>query len=199
MDIEFEAKFENIDKDEVRMKLKTVGAKLVRSEFLQKRAVFFLPKGHEINGGWLRVRDEGDKVTMSLKVVSGGKIEDQKEICLTVDSFENAKTFLKKIGCIEKAFQENKRERWILDGVDITLDEWPFLEPFIEIEGPSEEKVQGVSQRLGFDWSEAMFGALDGLVNKRYGVPFEVINNETPKIVFEGENPWLAWLEKNKK
>ncbi|OGM26103.1 hypothetical protein A3D00_01835 [Candidatus Woesebacteria bacterium RIFCSPHIGHO2_02_FULL_38_9] len=176
MDIEFEAKFPDIDKDKLRKKLKALGAVLVKPEFFQKRVVFFLPKGHEIKDGYLRVRDEGDRITMSLKVVNGDKIQDQKEIMLIVDDFENSKKFLLSIGCIEKAYQETKRELWKLDGVEITLDEWPFLEPFIEIEGISEEKVKEVSEKLGFDWEDTIFGAVDVLINKKYGVPYDVIN-----------------------
>ncbi|MCP6717994.1 MAG: hypothetical protein KJI70_00400 [Patescibacteria group bacterium] len=48
MKIEYEAKFTNIDKDEIRLKLKNIGANLIRSEFLQKRIVFNLPEGHKL-------------------------------------------------------------------------------------------------------------------------------------------------------
>ena len=58
MDIEFEAKFLNINKDEIREKLKQVGAELVRPEFWQKRINFDLPE--ETPHTWIRVRDEGD-------------------------------------------------------------------------------------------------------------------------------------------
>lgn len=51
MDIEYEATFENVDKDEMRTRLEKAGATLCRPEFLQKRVVFNLPSGHEINGG----------------------------------------------------------------------------------------------------------------------------------------------------
>lgn len=80
--IEYEATFINIDKAAMRNVLRKAGATLVRPECLQTRAVFHLPKGHKMKGGWLRVRDEGDKITMSLKVVDGDKIENQKEVCL---------------------------------------------------------------------------------------------------------------------
>src|SRR3989338_7870273 len=95
---EFEATFTNVRKEDIRAKLTRAGAKLIKKEFLQKRTVFNLPKGHEINGGWLRVRDEGDKITMSLKVVDGDKIENQKESCLKIDNFETAAAFLENIG-----------------------------------------------------------------------------------------------------
>ncbi|MCX6762561.1 MAG: hypothetical protein NT093_02140 [Candidatus Moranbacteria bacterium] len=66
MQIEYEATFENIDKEEMRERLKKAGAKLVRSEFLQKRTTFNIPgKKYENIGAWARVRDEGDKITLS--------------------------------------------------------------------------------------------------------------------------------------
>src|SRR3989344_1894216 len=71
MKIEYEATFVKVDKDEIRERLTSVGAKLIKLEFLQKRITLNLPSGHELKDGWLRVRDEGDKITLSLKVVDG--------------------------------------------------------------------------------------------------------------------------------
>lgn len=188
---EFEATFTDINKDEIRARLKKVGAKLVRSEFLQKRVVFNLPKGHEIRGGWLRVRDEGDKITMSLKIVDGNKIENQKEIQLVVDNFEEAVKLLETLGADRKAYQESKRELWKIDNVEITIDEWPFLEPFVEVEGKSEEEVKSVSEKLGFDYSKAKFGAVDMLYAEKYGITEDRINNHTPEILFGANNPFI--------
>lgn len=199
MDIEFEAMFENIDKDDMRERLKEAGATLVRPEFLQKRVAFNLPPGNEIRGGWLRVRDEVDKVTMSLKIIDGDAIHDQREICIMVDNYENAIALLDAIGCRKKAFQESKRELWKLGNVEITIDEWPFIHPFVEVEGSSEKGVREASEKLGFDWNEALFGEVALLVNRQYGVPRDYVNNETPEIVFDGENPWLEWQRKNGK
>ena len=190
MDIEYEATFQKIDKEDIRERLKKLGAKLLRSEFLQRRIVFNLPKGHQIKGGWLRIRNEGDKITMSLKVVDGNKIENQKEIFLTVSDFEEARKFLKTLGCEEKAFQESKRGLWILDEVEITIDEWPFLEPFVEVEGKAEDEVRRISTRLGFDYKEALFCAVDTLYSKKYGISTDRINNKTPKILFGVKNPF---------
>ncbi|EKD58979.1 MAG: hypothetical protein ACD_56C00015G0007, partial [uncultured bacterium] len=67
MQIEYEATFANIDKDEVRDRLQKAGGRLIKSEFMQKRRNFNLPRGNEIEGGWMRVRNEGDKITMRLK------------------------------------------------------------------------------------------------------------------------------------
>ena len=154
MQIEYEATFQNIDKDEVRNKLVKAGAKLVKPETLYKRETF-KSKIDPINA-WMRVRDEGDKITMSHKISTGDKIDDQKEICLTVDNFENAVDFLDSLGYEKKTFQETKREIWNLEGVEITIDEWPFLEPFVEVEGESEKVVKIASEKIGFDYSTAL-------------------------------------------
>lgn len=193
MNIEYEATFAAVEKDVIRKKLLEAGAVLVRPEFLQKRVVFRMPVGHEIPGGWVRVRDEGDKITMSLKVIDGSHIENQKEIFLTVSDFEEATDLLIALGCTEKSYQETRRELWTLDDTEVTIDEWPFLEPFVEIEGQSEDLVHSVSLKLGFDYAQATFGAVDVLYIRQYPhLTAERINNQTPLIVFSGENPFTT-------
>lgn len=190
MDIEYEAKFLDVDKDAIRKRLKDAGAELVRPEYLQKRIPFNLPKEKHSIHSWLRVRDEGDKITLSLKMVEGDKIEDQKEICLKIDNFDNAVNLLEAIGCERKSYQETKRELWKLDNVEITLDEWPFLEPFVEIEGTSEAVVKSVSEKIGFNYNDAVFGAVGKVYKMKYGIAPDEVNN-IPKIVFGMENPFI--------
>ncbi|MDQ3018306.1 MAG: CYTH domain-containing protein [bacterium] len=192
MDVEYEATYSNIDKDEIRRRLSLAGAVLVRPEYQQKRIVFNMPEGHGINGGWLRVRDEGDKITMSLKVMDGSNtIAGQKEVELKIDNFDAAVLLLESIVCARKAFQESTRELWQLDGVDITIDEWPFLEPFVEVEGKSEEAVKSISELLNFDYATALFDSVDVQYSVKYNITIDAINQRTPKIVFEMENPFV--------
>lgn len=191
MQIEYEATFLNINKDHIRLKLKNIGANLIKPEFLQKRYVFDMPGGYD-GHRWARVRDEQDKITMSFKDINGNKIEDQKEINLVIDNFENGVEFLAAIGCIKKAYQETKREIWELDGVEICIDEWPFVEPFLEIEGKSESEVKTISEKLGFNYSEALFCSASVIINKKYGIPFDVIDH-IPEITFNMENPFLKY------
>src|SRR6185312_3633752 len=106
MNIEYEAKFPNISKADIRRQLKKLGAKLVQPETLYKRFIFNLPKGQDLVGGRVRVRDEGGKITMSVKATLGNKIADQQEILLEVSDFNQAVSFLKALGCEQKAYQE---------------------------------------------------------------------------------------------
>ncbi len=191
MNIEYEATFLNINKDVIREKLKNINAKLVKAEYLQKRVVFNLPKNIDGAHKWVRVRDEGDKITMSLKDVDAGKIENQKEVCLRVGDFKNAVDLLELSGFHKKAYQENKREKWLCDECEIDIDEWPFLEPYIEIESTSEQLVKDMAQKLGFDYSKALFCSTTTIYAKKYNISDDIINNQTPKIIFNMENPFL--------
>ncbi len=191
MQIEYEATFENVDKDEMRARLKKARAKLVRPEFMSRRFTFALPGGNDTPNAWIRVRDNGKKVTQTLKIVDNGKIENQKELEITVGDFDDTVEFLEKIGCRKKAYQETRRERWILDGVEVTIDEWPFLEPFVEVEGKNESDVRNISDKLGFDWGKALFCAIGHLYERKYNFSEDYFNNNVPKITFDMENPFI--------
>lgn len=191
MQTEYEATFAPVEKEAMRERLRACGAVLVRAEFLQRRVNFHLPKSSSVQEGWLRVRDEGDKVTMSIKsVLQNISMEGQKELCLTVDDFEKAKEFLTELGCGLKSYQETKRELWKIRETEICIDEWPWLSPFVEIEGSSEAEVRAVADTLGFVWSEAIFGSVDVQYAKKYKVSTVRINNETPRFVFGEKCPF---------
>ena len=191
MEIEYEAVFTNIEPDSFRAVLTSAGAELARAEYMQKRSAFNLPDSVVTHKGWARVRDEGDKITMSVKSIEGEGIESQKESCVTVDSFKQAESLLTQLGCDRKAYQETKRELWMLDGVEVTIDTWPFLEPFVEVEGSSEAVVKAVAEKLGFDWAAAKFCAVDTLYSEKYDISTDQINNHTPEILFDMDNPFI--------
>lgn len=128
MQQEREAKFLRINPDAMREKLRTVGARLAHPERLMRRTVFdFSDRTLDQQGAWMRVRDEGDRVTLAFKQVTGAGIEDVREIELVVDDFEKAGKLLAALGCQQKAYQETKREKWTLYGAEVTIDTWPGL------------------------------------------------------------------------
>lgn len=190
MNTEYEATYIDINKEEMRERLTNAGAKLLRPEFKQKRIAFDLPGFEKKGDRFARVRDEGDKITMTLKIFEGNKIADQKEINLTVDNFDNAVIFLEKIGCINKSYQETMREIWKFDDTEVTIDTWPFIEPIVEVEGYSEEDVKKISKKLGFDYNKAKFCSIDVIYGEKYNLPIGIINT-SPKIIFEMENPFI--------
>lgn len=191
MKIEYEAKFLNIDKDEIRKKLKDAGAELIKPEFLQKRFNFHLPGDMREDRAWLRVRNEGDKITLSLKKIEGKEIHHQKELSLQVGDFDTAVAILKEIGCEVRMYQETKRELWMLDGAEVTIDEWPFLEPFVEVESDSEDNVRVVSEKLGFNWLDAVFSPVGKVYKMKYNVSPSLFEGENVRLTFEDKNPFI--------
>lgn len=191
MNIEFEATFPNVSIPEIQNKLQGLGAQLKKPRSFYRRVAFNLPQALATRYSFARVRDEGDSITMAIKDWEGDGIEAQKELELVIDDFETGVAFLKKLGCAEKAYQETYREIWILGKVHIMIDEWPFLEAFVEIEGPSEEDVRKVSEQLGFDYSQAIFGGVTLQYMDKYGISQDQIDNHTPRIAFE-ENPFVT-------
>ncbi len=194
---EWEVVFPRINKEEIREKLRANKAKLVIPEKKQIRKVFYLPDKEK--NGYVRVRKEIDgKTRLAFKVFLNEKVSGQKELEITVSDFAKTVELLQCLGIKEKSFQETKRELWKMGETEIMIDEWPFLEPFIEIEGKNEEAIKEVAKKLGFDYSQGIFGPVSILYAEKYHLPEEKIN-KTPKIVFGKENPFLKKKnEKNK-
>src|SRR4051812_1729862 len=110
MPIEYEAKFCPVEIDDVRQRLTKVEAILERPEYEQRRFVFDLRDSTPEHRSFIRVRDEGDKITLTFKTFAGAKIHDQKELEVTVDDFDTAVEIVKAMGLIPAAYEESRRE-----------------------------------------------------------------------------------------
>lgn len=193
MPTEIEAKFLDVDPAAVRATLKTLGATLVQPEVLMKRKVFDHPTNKQSD--WLRVRDEGDKVTMSYKQILDRTVHGTKEITVEVSSFDDACAILAAAQLRQAAYQETRRETWRLDDAEIMIDTWPWIPTFVEVEAPSEEKLKMMVEKLGLDWNAALYGSVEPAYQKYYDVTEKEIDN-WPEIIF---SPVPDWLLRRKK
>lgn len=157
MKSEIEAKFVNISIDEIRATLKSVGALLVKPMRDMQRVTIDSPQLKE-KDAFVRVRNEGDKVTMTYKQFNSLTIDGVKEIEIEVSDFDEAVALLSAAGLPHGSYQESRRETWKLGEVEIVIDEWPWLRPYIEIEAPTEALVIETAEKLGFNWGDAIFG-----------------------------------------
>jgi len=197
MQDEIEAKFIRQDHDVIRQKLKQLGGKLITPERLMKRVNYDFPDGRLAKDqlGWVRVRDEGDKITLSYKQSTDQHVDGMQEVSLVVDSFEKAEQFLQAIGITKrKAVQETKRESWLFDDAQVELDTWPWIPPFVEIEAPNQSILSLAAQKLGFNMQDALFGSVIPAYQAEYDITPEEIAN-WPEYKF-GDVP--DWLEKRR-
>lgn len=191
MEIEFEAKFYPVNKDEYRKKLLSIGAKLTIPERKMRRLIADHHDNIGLKCDYIRVRDEGNLVRLSAKVHAkdGGSVGDQKEADVTVANFDKTKEILEFAGLKFDKYQESLREEWEYDGANITIDTWPCTDTYSEIEASSEEQVKEIAGKLGLDWEGKLLLALDELCSKIYGISQEESLKKIRNVTFEN-NPF---------
>lgn len=187
MPTEIEAKFLQVDHDEIRERLQASGGMLQHPMRLMRREVFDHPDHRYQKAGHkerLRIRDEGDKQTITYKKALPD-LNYVHEIETTVGSYDAMQQLLVAVGLTPYSYQESKRETWHLGEVEVVLDEWPWLEPYIEIEGPSEKAIQTATKQLGLNWSDARFGSVDTAYRAQYlGMTEHESIGDLPEVKF---------------
>lgn len=168
MKTEIEVKFLDVNHDELRAKLRELGAVCEQPMRDMRRAIFATPEMDEQRNAYIRVRDEGDKVTVTYKHFADLSITGASELETIVGDFDTMVGIMRATGMRQRAYQESRRETWHLGDTEVVLDEWPWLKPYIEIEGETEEGVRSTAELLGFNWSGAVFGAVTQIYEAEY-------------------------------
>ena len=150
MHTEIEVRILEINIDNIIDKLEKLGAKRV-GDWYYRRYVYDLKPKEE--GKWIRLRTNGESTTLTYKNIIDNSINGTKEVEINVDSFDNTNEFLECIGFKSRSYQENKRVRYMLDDVEIDIDTWPMIPPYMEIEGDSEDDVMRIVNKLGLETS----------------------------------------------
>ncbi|KWW97481.1 adenylate cyclase [Carbonactinospora thermoautotrophica] len=173
LNTEYEAKVLDIDPDEIVNRIIDAGGEHV-ADRMMRRYVYDIVPGDESK--WMRLRDTGSEVTLCVKEIVSDAVDGTREAEVAVSDFETTHALLGMLGFTAKAYQENRRSSWLLDGVRLEIDSWPLIPPYLEIEGDSAEQVQDTAKWLGF--------AVDDLtsentmaVYRRYGYDLSTISD----------------------
>jgi adenylate cyclase class 2 len=196
MQPEIEAKFLNADFDAIRKKLRLLDGQCTQPMRLMRRAIMDYPdrRLQTEKSGWIRVRDEGDKITLTYKTSVEGSFGGATEIELEIGEYQKAIDLFEAVGMVVHSRQESKRETWILGNTEIVLDEWPWLNPYIEVEAPTEDIVRATAEKLGFRWDDAIFGSVTSAYRAQYPAIGENRHISTiPEITFSSPRPeWFT-------
>ena len=167
MKTELEVRFLEINVKGIEDKLNALGAKEI-GNWKQKRNTYdLIPKKEN---SWLRLRINEEKTTLTVKEILTDKIDGTKELEIEVNDFDETALILRKIGLQERNYQENKRHQFLLNGVEIDIDFWPLIPPYLEIEGESEEEIKKVASLLELDYSKAITMDVTDIYNKIYDI-----------------------------
>lgn len=148
---EIETQVLGIDEFAIIEKLTSLGA-VPYPEELMRRWMFLLKPHSADKGEWIRVRQSNSAATLTYKKKSDKSVTGTNELEVDVSNFNKTVKILNKLPCFcQKYYQENKRKRFILGDVEVSIDKWPTIPPFAEIEGPSEGKVREMLRLLSLE------------------------------------------------
>ena len=153
MCVEIEAKLKVDSLPEVEQKLAEVGAEFLaeqlQTDFLFDDANAALTTTDRC----LRLRRQSiagsERYFLTYKgAKEKSNFKKRQEIEIEIIEAESAKMLLSALGYDKVMVVEKKRRLWQLGGCSVALDQLPLLGDFVEIEGPDDETIADVQQRL---------------------------------------------------
>lgn len=171
MPIEHEAKILDIAPDATERLILDKGGQKLGDRFM-RRYVYDITPGDQSK--WIRLRDTGDEITLTVKQITSDAIDGTHEIEVGVDDFAATNALLGVMGFTAKSYQETKRTSFILDGAQVEIDTWPQIPPYLEIEAGSKDEVVRVAGLLGYTEAD-LTGENTIKIYARYGIDLNTV------------------------
>jgi adenylate cyclase class IV len=142
---EYEYRFNTYNKKDIISKLKELGAKYFGT-FKFKVMVFV---DHNNSEKYIRVRDEGHRVTMTVKNNLTDKFPIENEVIIS--DFDEGINILLAVGCKKKYYYEKYREIWNLKNSEIIFDMGPGIPELMEVESIKKKELDDICKKLDLD------------------------------------------------
>lgn len=180
---EIELRIFDIDPKEVASRLGDVGAKYVATRNFKRVELLIKGKVSNVYGGhkmWARVRTDGKRTTVTLKERRGSAVHKTDEWEIEANDFKTAVQMFCKM-YKPTIYEENKRIEYSYGGAQITIDKWPMLPWFLEIEGSSVKKVRDIYKRLALKRGAEVgnMSIVEGY--KKYGIDWVALTRRNKK------------------
>lgn len=144
--LEIETKVIDVDAGKLRKSLRAKKAKFL-GRFLLRRYVFNL-SNKEGEDSYIRVRTDGKKSTLTYKFRKGKGLRNTQELETEIGDFDTAARIFSRF-IKERYYQENGREVYKYKGLEVDINTWPGIPPFVEVEGSSSRQVYSCIRELG--------------------------------------------------
>ncbi len=172
MGTEYEVRLLEVDIPSMVLKIEKLGGKKV-GDWFQKRYVYDTNPKHPSK--WYRLRTNGIETTLTYKNVEKNTIDGTKELEIVVSDFDKTNEMMELLGYTHKGYQENKRIRYMLDGVEIDIDSWPLIPTYMEIEGKSVEEVERILGLLNIDSNKVTALNCEDIYKEVYNIDIDSI------------------------
>jgi adenylate cyclase class 2 len=200
MSKEIEKRFFNFDRLEIERILKNLGA-VKKGIFLFK--IIQYKSNPPIKT--LRLRDEGHRITFTIKEKTND-FDLENEVI--VNNFKEMRTMLNKLGHKEKYYMEKIREIYDIGDAELIFDHYPGLPGYIEIEAPTEKKLNELIEKFGLNQNEK-YGNFSIMYKELYqtgiddlgylNITFENINETVKPLVSKNADIFEKIVEGQKK
>lgn len=162
---ELEIKIVDIDPDEIRGKMETIGAVLVKKENQVNKIFDFDDKRLLKNKGYARIRTVEDilgsehrSYMTTKKLISQERFKVMEENEVEISDSAEGENIFRALGLVEyssiKRYRESYRYKDSLIEIDIN-DKAFFPVPYIEIETGSEQELEEIVGLLGYEMKDA--------------------------------------------
>lgn len=172
MKTEYEIRVLEVDVEKFVSQIESLGAKK-EGEWFQKRYVFDTKPKEDSK--WFRLRTNGEIDTLTYKNVCDNTIDGTQELEIKVSDFEKTHLLMELLGYKHRAYQENKRIRYILEGVEIDIDSWPLIPTYVEFESDSENKINNLLTKLEIDKSKITTLNCEDIYKNVYNIDIDEI------------------------
>ncbi len=171
MPIEHEAKILDVDPETTEQLILDKGGQKIAERFM-RRHVYDIVPGDQSK--WIRLRDTGSEITLTVKQISSDAIDGTHEIEVSVDDFAATNALLGVLGFTAKSYQETRRTSFVLDGAQVEIDTWPRIPAYLKIEAGSKDEVVRIADLLGYTEAD-LTGENTIKIYTRYGIDLNAI------------------------
>ncbi len=178
---EIEAKIRVDDLEVVRARLRELNTRCVGRYLETNYLCDRIDRDLRDHGCGLRVRMmrvlDGAPAAATLTFkgpLQASTIKRREEVEIEISDPEKTLAILAALGFETVMSYRKTRERWTLDNCYVEFDEVPLIGTFVEIEGPSEQAVAGVQERVGLGSGEHVRKGYPGMLRDacaRDGLP----------------------------
>ena len=140
----------------------------------QKRYVYDLIPA--VKGKWIRLRSDGNTITLTYKEILDKEIAGAQEIEIAVSDFDTTNELLSKMGFSPRSYQENFRIHYTAKGSSFDIDFWPGIQPYLEIESKDSCTVEESFRELGFNASQLITSNVDRIFLDYYSIDLDTMS-----------------------
>lgn len=121
---------------------------------------------------WIRLRETDDLTTIATKNILEKKANEIRQPVLEteidVPSISQANELLEQLGFAYRNYQEKRRFSFLVNDVEVDIDFWPLIPPYMEIED-TDEKINEIIDLLNLKNYEIVSCNTEEVYNK-YGI-----------------------------